>query len=331
MKILATTTRGNVEDLYTYGSFAIVDSTGKLIYENGDSSKLAYARSSAKLMQAVSTLSLGAAEKFGFTGAEVATMCASHSGEDFHIKTVNHMLEKIGLDKSYLKCGAHMPYNPEAKAYMQANNIPAEAIHNNCSGKHTGMLTAATILGADLETYYKMENPVQIRILETIATICAIDKDKIEIGIDGCGVPVHAMPIRTFAYGMARLANPATLPDDMADAARLISKSIIENPVYTSGTERIDYQVIKRARGKVIVKSGANGYFGGYFPEKKWGFALKTYDGNGANKDIILVEILKKLEIMAPKDIEDLEEFVNNPIKNHRGEVVGRVIPNVEI
>lgn len=331
MKILAKTYRGDVEDLYTHGSIAVVDSSGKLIYEIGDSSEIAFARSTAKLMQAMSLLTLDGVEKFNFNQEEIATICASHSGEEFHIKTVSKMLEKIGLDKSYLKCGAHLPFNPEAKKYMEENNIPAEAIHNNCSGKHTGMLATAVLLGADLDSYYKIDSPVQKRILETIAKICDIDKDKIEIGVDGCGVPVHAMPLKTFAYGMARMGDPESLPEEMQEPAKLITESISNNPVFTSGSDRIDYHLIEKSGGKMIVKSGANGYYGGYIPEKKWGFAIKTYDGNTNNRNIVVVDFRKKIGMIDQADYEFFDQLVATPIKNHRGEIVGDVKAYIEL
>lgn len=324
MEKLVTITRGNLFDMCTFGTVIAVDRDGKIIYEKGNGDEIAFPRSSAKLMQALTPLSLGAKEKYNLTEEEIAIICASHSGEDFHIKTIRNLLKKIGLDESYLKCGPHYPFKKEVEDYMRKNNIEAKDIHNNCSGKHTGMLMSGQILGADTEFYYKIDHEVQKLITKNIEKICKCKIPLEHISVDGCGVPVHAMTMKEYSYGMARFSDYENL-EEFGTHAKDIIEAITKNPQYTSGTDRIDYYLIKKYPGRVIVKSGANGYFGGFLPDRKIGFAIKTYDGIGNIRNLILLELLKKLEVIEKRDYEYFDKLFPKEVKNHRGEVVGEI------
>ena len=47
-----------------------------------------------------------------------------------------------------LACGAHLPLDPESAQLLTRSDRPATALHNNCSGKHIGMLALAELLGS---------------------------------------------------------------------------------------------------------------------------------------------------------------------------------------
>ena len=319
--------RGKLEDLYTFGSIVVVDNNGKIIFSKGNPYKVAFPRSSAKLMQAMVPLSLGAQEKFNLTKEEIAIICASHSGEEFHIKTVSNLLEKIGLDESYLKCGPHYPFKKDVEEKMKKNNEKPRQIHNNCSGKHTGMLMSAILLGEDLDNYYEINHKVQKKITEMISYLCNFEITKDYISVDGCGVPVHALPMYNFAYGMARLSDYDNLESSLSAYAREIIEDISSNSKYTSGSDRIDHLLIEKHKGSLIVKSGANGYFGGILPDKKYGFAIKTYDGNSDMRNVILVHLLKNLGVIKKDEYNYYDKIAEKTIRNHRGEDVGEIIP----
>lgn len=327
MELLLKTTRGNVDDLFTFGSACVVNNKGELINEWGDSKEIAFARSGNKLFQALSVLDLGALEKFDLEEKEIAQMCASHSGEDIHVKTVSKMLEKAGLDESYLKCGPHYPFNEKARKKMMEEGKSPRDIHNNCSGKHAGMLMASLLLDASLDDYYKIDHPNQKRILEIMKDICEFDIKNEYISIDGCGVPVHAMPLYNYCLGMAKFADYENLEGKNSFYAKKIIDSITKYPEYTSGTDRLDKYIISKYPGKAIVKVGSNGFFGGMDLEKKLGFCVKTYDGIEKTRDIALIEVLKKIDIIKKEDYEYFDNLVDRVVRNHRKEEVGRIIP----
>jgi len=321
MSVLVSTYRGEVLDLFTTGTIAVSDAAGKLLYSIGDTSKIAFARSSAKLMQAMVPIYTGASGHYGFTEREVAQICASHSGEAVHVETIRGIFQKIGLDESYLQCGTHYPFKEDVAQSMKDRGEPALPIHNNCSGKHAGMLACAQFLGEDLDSYYRLEHPHQQRIIDTIADICGYARDKIQRGLDGCGVPVHAMPVERFAYGFARLCRPESLPEKYQDAAAHVVAAVMNKPNISSGSDRIDYKIMSRYPGEVVVKSGADGYFAGGLPKQGIGFALKTDDGNAALRNIVLIELLHQIGVIPEADLPYFAPEHKVFHYNHKGEL----------
>ncbi len=323
MENLVNVYRGGLLDLYTTGSIAVVNSHNNLLYYAGNPDDVSYARSSAKLMQAMVPVACGATKEYNYTEQEISQICASHSGEDIHINTVRSILKKIGLDESYLQCGAHYPFKEDVAENMKANGIKPLDVHNNCSGKHAGMLTAVKYLNEDLKTYYKIEHPNQKRIINMIGRICDYDPKKIIIGLDGCGVPVHAMPLKAFAYGMARMGDALTLDEDLQEPAKDIINAVMKYPLNTSGSDRIDYKVISKYPGKVVVKSGANGYFAGCLPERGIGFAIKTTDGISKLRNVVLIELLHQIGLIPADDLSYFDAEYRPKDYNHKGEFVG--------
>src|SRR5699024_1488945 len=97
----------------------------------------------------------------------------------------------------------------------------------------------------------------------------------------------------------------------------------INYPMNASGSDRIDYQIISKYPGEIVVKSGANGYYSGYLIDNNIGFALKTYDGNTEIRNLIVIELLKKLNIISGEDEEYFDSLYKMDILNHRKEKVG--------
>ncbi len=130
----------------------------------GDTKKRVFPRSSIKPLQAVALIKSGAADAFGFSDAEIALACASHSGEEKHVTRVARLLGRLGLDDTALECGAHAPYAaPQDKPCL---------LCNNCSGKHAGMLALALHLKAPVRGYTDPRHPAQEAILAELSRLC---------------------------------------------------------------------------------------------------------------------------------------------------------------
>ena len=322
MEKLLTIFRGKIADIFVFGSLVVVDSTGKIIYAKGDPNESAFPRSSEKLIQALTTLSLGAKEAFQMTKQEIAQICASHRGEAFHISTIRGLLKKAGLDETYLKCGAHYPFKPDVALEMQKNGVEATAIHNNCSGKHTGMLLGTKLLGASLDDYYKPEHPIQQRILKLLTILCDYPITEEQIAIEvRCSCMRCPMP-----FSRRRARRRAT-SRGLAPHTKDIMDAIMCYPEYIR-YRRTENYIIKKYPGELVLKGGANGYFTGILPHHKYGFALKTYDGISEYRDIILLELMKKMDIIQKEDEDYFDQLFNKKIRNHRGEVVGEIKVN---
>jgi L-asparaginase II len=319
---LVEITRGSLVECIHRGHIVAVDSSGRVIALAGNPDYVTYARSSAKPLQAVPVVSSGAAAKFGFTPKEIVLLCASHNGELEHVETVSRMLEKIGIDSGALQCGAHDPLHKPTAEAMKLEGRQPTAIHNNCSGKHTGMLALAVHLGSPLETYLEPSHPVQRRMLEDFAHLAGIAAQDVALGVDGCGVPVYGTPLKSLALAFARLGTPSQ--DSLADACAQITAAISENPFMIAGTNRYDTALIEATGGRLIAKSGAEGVFVVAFPGEGLGLALKVEDGAQRAIFPAATEALKQLGWLNAEELEKLASYHEPIVKNWSGTEVGR-------
>ncbi len=319
--------RGGIVESRHFGDLAVVDRQGKLLWYAGDPYRVTFARSSAKPWQTVPLIESGAADAFQMTAEEIALACASHSGEEQHVGRVLAFLERIGVAPEKLQCGAHAPYHTASYEELLRSGREIAAVHNNCSGKHSGMLALAKHLGADLDTYLNLEHPVQQRILAAVSELCEIRKQDIAIGIDGCGVPVFGMPVIKMALAYAKLADPSGLPEARQAALTRIRQAMLSHPNLVAGTERFCTALMEAGGGVVIGKAGAEGIYCVGLPEAGVGLALKIDDGNARAAYPAVVEALSQTGLVSERVVESLRAFHKPELKNHKGTVVGEIAP----
>lgn len=328
--------RGPIVKSVHWGALAVVDAAGRLFANYGDPNTTTYLRSSAKPFQALPFIEKGGAEQFGLTDREVAVMCASHSGTDEHVRVVKGMQEKIGMGEQDLMCGTHPSYDaPTARRMLIKGEEPTPNRHN-CSGKHTGMVAHAMLRHLSKENYIDFDHPVQKSILSAFAEMCGLEEQQVVLGIDGCSAPNFAAPLRNAALGFAHLADPSNLPDRRAEAVTRIWRSMTTNPDMVGGPGRFDTRLMQVAKGKILIKAGAEGYQGiGLLPgatgpgSPALGIALKIADGDAASRArvTVVMELLHQLGALSEEQMAELAEFYIRPVYNWRQLEVGDIRP----
>lgn len=276
-----------------------------------------YLRSCAKPLQASLLIDYGLDEFYEMTSSEIALCCASHTGESCHVETAQSLLKKIGIDKSYLKCGLHKPLSRTEQNKLLLSNGKENVFQNNCSGKHIMMLGICKKMGWDLESYDKQDHPLQIAIKEKIYTLCKIDKDY-SITKDGCGVPIYAMPLKNMVQGYLNLF--------LDEKYEKIKNAFFENPYLIGGEDRVD-TAIMTANKNLISKVGAGGLCMVVNLETKEGLIVKIMDCDMKARAIALIEALHQLNWL-DKDMlnHPLIEFQNKrDILTLHGEKIGFV------
>lgn len=318
---------GRMESSHS-GHIAVVNSDGKLLYFVGDPYRITYARSSVKPIQAIPVVETGAADKFGLTDVDLAVICSSHNGEPQHTDRVLSILHKAKIGVEALQCGTHIPLAMDVYEKMIRDEKELTPLYNNCSGKHAGMLLTAKHMGEPLEDYHKPEHPVQQRILKVISVITEYQIDKIGIGKDGCGAPVHAMPLERLAYSFARLANPKTLENERAVVINRITTAMTDYPEMVGGTGRFCTDFMKVAKGRLFGKLGAESLY--LIGDKKLGIgiAIKIEDGSYRALYPAVLEVLKQLNMLTKEQLTQLMPHYMPKLKNARGEEVGKIIPS---
>jgi L-asparaginase II len=326
-EILVNVRRGELTESVHHGHIAVVNDQGTLLNFSGNPKHLTFARSTAKLLQAIPLVEAGAAEQFNLTSEEIALCCASHNGEAAHVHTVESLLTKINKKDCDLHCGPHEPYHrPTAKA-MRLNNIKPSTLHNNCSGKHAGMLTVAASIGTSDAYYYKIDHPVQQMLLQTFADMCETDAASIHLGIDGCGVPVYGLSIDRLAHAFAKMGTGASMTKARSKACQTLVQSLIKHPYYLAGSERFDTLLVEVTGGRIIGKMGAEGIFCGMIPQLKLGFTVKIGDGSERALYPAVMELLLQLQQITDQEYEKLKHFHQPDVKNWRKDVIGSITP----
>lgn len=293
-------------------------------------------RSSAKPFQLTPLVESGAADRFGFSDRELAVMAASHNGQDLHVQAVLGILARIGLDASALQCGAHpLSYSPARRALENAGQQPS-ALHNNCSGKHSGMLAQCVDRKLPVADYVNPQHPLQITIKQTLAEMADVSPDSMEVAIDGCSVPTFAIPLQSAALAFARLADPSKLSEPRRSALRRIASAMMAHPQMVGGTKRLDTDVMRVGKGRIVVKGGAEGYYGIGLLSSGLGVALKMESGmedgaDGRGRNALVVEVLGQLGALDDEAVTALATYAAGPAKNHRGLTVGEVRPCLKL
>ena len=343
LPVLAEVRRGAIVESKHYGAIIALEPDGTVIARLGDPDLSTSTRSSIKPIQAIPVLTSGAADHFRMTEKELAVACASHEGEPFHTETVAGMLARLGLDESALRCGAHPPYHEETARSLQRQGLPYTQLHNNCSGKHAGMLATAKWRGAPLEDYLAREHPVQREIIRVFSRLGGFREDR-PTGIDGCSAPTFGVTLRHLALAFARFVSLSSsspeagaallqeigLEPGVAAAAQRIVRAMTSYPEMVGGTARLDTDLLRASRGALICKVGAEALYSvGVLPCERYprglGIAIKIIDGAYRGLGVAVIETLAQLNILDKDQQADLATYHRPVMKNHRGLLVGEV------
>jgi L-asparaginase II len=297
---------------------AVADADGEVVASAGDPAVVAFARSAMKPLQAAVSLSLAGE---GIPDQEVAVACASHNGEDVHVRTVGSLLARADLGFDDLRTPPSLPLD---QAAARALPEPRPQFHN-CSGKHAGMLVASARRGLDLHTYPVPDHPLQREVLA--AVVLAAGREPEAVGIDGCGVPVHALPLASMAALYARLGRPERL-GELEPFARRAVAAMGAHPYLVAGRDRVCTALMESAPG-VVAKAGAEGLICAAVPARGLGIAAKVGDGSSRAADPALLRALSLLEAIDDEALGRLERFARPPVLGG-GRRVGDLVADFE-
>jgi len=321
MAILCTVFRGSqVESIHVVYA-VVVDENGEIIYSTGEPDYITCVRSSLKPFQAAASFKAGAVEAAGFDLKEQALMCASHNGEAAHVETAMSMMKKLGYGPEFYECGHHEPYDPDATIELHKSGKEATPFHNNCSGKHAGMLSLVRHLGVDPTGYIKIEHPVQQAIFKGLREYTG--KDEFPLGIDGCTAPVPFLPLSDLARLYQKLAS-GNYPDLNGPF-----KAMTTYPYIMSGTKRFDADFNAALNGRGVTKIGGEAVRGIGIRQadgKAVGIALKVLDGNSRALPPATLAVLTKLNLLSEDETNKLSHYRSIKLTNHNKIHTGDII-----
>ncbi len=324
--VLVHVTRGTMVESSHRGAVAVFDTAG-CRWACGDSEQLVYARSSIKPLQALPLIESGAADAYGLSEAHLSLACASHGGEPQHIACARQWLQQVGIDERALGCGAHAPMHSASADAMLIAGTAWAPVHNNCSGKHVAMLTIAQHLGDPLAGYIATDHPAQRRWMDLVSELGAVDLYRLPHSVDGCGIPVIAMPLASIARAFAHFAQPDTLSASRAEAVARLQSALSAEPFLVAGSNRLCSHLIEVTAGRVIAKIGAEGVYAAAIRDLGLGVALKINDGSRAACEVALLACLQQLGALRKHELEALADRCAVPIYNTLDVRTGAIQP----
>jgi L-asparaginase II len=329
--VLVEVFRGDVVESRHRGAVAVCDGDGKLVLSIGDVERPVFPRSAVKAIQALPLVESGAADAFGFDDADIALACASHAGEPSHIERAAAILKRAGLSPAALECGAHWPGNQDAMiALARSGGVPT-AIHNNCSGKHSGFLCTCVHRGVDHRGYIRREHQAQQWVREAMESVTGAVHGEDVCGIDGCSIPTYAIPLHNLAAGFAKMGSGRLPGPSRSAAAKRILAACMAHPFYVSGTGKADLRLMEAGAGRVFTKTGAEGVFCAAVPELGLGIALKCDDGAARAAEVMVAAVLAGVLRNDAALSAKLAELAHPVLTNWNGMGVGSLQPVGEL
>lgn len=320
--VLAEVWRGGLLECVHRGTAVVCTPDGQIVDAWGDPDRVILPRSSSKMLQALPLVESGAADAAGLGVEHLALACASHQGAAIHTELAGAWLAGLGLGEGDLRCGPQVPDDREARHALRDSGQSPCQFHNNCSGKHSGMLTLNRHLGGGSE-YIDPDHPVQLAA--RAATAETAREDISGFAIDGCSAPNFALSLKGLATAVAGFARPdQAFGGVRAKAATRLRDAMIAHPMLVAGSGRACTALMQACAGRAAVKTGAEGVFVGILPEAGLGIALKIDDGSGRGSHAAISALLVRhgaLEAGHPV----YGQYADAPLLNRRGVDCGRI------
>ena len=336
--ILARVRRGAYAESEHRGHAAIVDESGRLVGSRGDPSLPTFLRSAAKPFQTLPLLEAGGADEFRLTPRDIALICASHGGEPRHVLAARRLLDRGGFSQRDLVCGPHLPIHPPSARALLARGERPTRLHNNCSGKHAGLLLACRLLGLSPKGYWRGDHPLQLAIRRRVSELASFPEARMDEAVDGCGLVVYRIPLAALALAYARLVSRAIAGESAGQAgarARIVA-AMWAAPGMVAGTGFFTTELLRAGSGRWIGKEGAEGVYavgvrGSGGGGAASGVALKIEDGSARSRPAVTLAILREMGWMPASARRKLSAFAAPAVVNAAGATVGSIDPELPI
>lgn len=325
--VLAEEYRGEILDLVHHGYICVVDKDNRVVASVGDPEQVVFYRSASKPLQALPVIARGLDEQYGLTEEETVIFAGSHLGEDFHIAALRSIFSKTGMNPENLIMKPTVPGSREANEERIRQGLPPHKLYHNCSGKHTGAMLLQKALDPEhIRDYWKMESCAQQEILRTVAALSQYPKEQVGLGVDGCGVPVFAVPMKNIAIAFKNLACPDCIEDEQLQmAAKTFVPRIHRYPHMMRGTGYLCSLI--NHDPNLVAKGGADGVYGIGMKREGLGISLKLADGTENLWPLLIGEIFHQLGYENSRTHAMLESLHGGTLYNDNDSPVGRCRP----
>jgi L-asparaginase II len=347
--VLVRQMRNGIEESVHRGDIVEADVNGSLIRQLGDPDRIVTLRSTVKPFGVVALIEAGGIEAFDLEPAELAIMASSHSGEDFHVRTIQGAFRRAGVSQAMLACGNEgMPLDALTAARLARDGEKASPIRHMCSGQHAVTLLLSRLKGWDLETYWQPQHPAQGAYRTAVARAFGTTPERLVTAIDGCGLETYAFPLRQLAQAYALLADPGSVGakdprSSLKVALTQVRDAMLANPEMIGGRhDRLDTSLMKAAEGRVISKAGMEALRGvailagtrvGSNGTAASGMAVKIEDGDGYERGTwaASVEALRQAGVLDGQALRVLARYHRPTILDPHGRIGAESIAEFQL
>jgi L-asparaginase II len=347
--VLVRQLRNGIEESVHRGDIVEVDASGRLLRGLGDPDRIVTLRSTVKPFGVVALIEAGGVEAFDLEPPEIAILASSHSGEDFHVRTLQGVFRRAGISQALLACGSEgMPLDPLTAARLARDGEKAGPIRHMCSGQHAVSLLLSRLKDWDLETYWQPDHPSQAAYRSAVARAYGTTAERLVTAIDGCGVETYAFPLREVAQAYAFLADPGALPKrdartSLAPALTIVRDAMLANPEMVAGRhDRLDTSMMKAVEGRIVSKSGMEalraiailpGPRVGTVLDGASGMAVKIEDGDGYDRATwaVSVEAMQQAGVLDGQALRALARYHRPTLLDPHGRVGAESVPEFQL
>ena len=313
---LAVLVRNDFIESRHAGSVVVVNPQGNVIFSKGDPSALVFPRSAMKLFQAMGIFSTG----ITLSPEHTALATSSHTGSAAHVEIVREVLSLGGFTEADLRCATEWPVNKEMLKQVYKADGSALPIYHCCSGKHAAMLLACQAEGWPTDNYTDPGHPLQLRIREAVEYLTG--ETVTATAVDGCGAPVHAMPLVALARGVAKMRSAnESAPMNIASSAQKLFSSMLEHPWVVGDHGEPDTLIMEELG--FAAKSGYEGVFLVSTPDGTT-VTTKILDGNLRTAPIVALQALVRAGALEQSALDALIPRLHTEVYGG-GKVVGQL------
>lgn len=324
---IAEVMRGSAVESLHFGAVVVADADGAPVAVAGDPDLVTYPRSSLKPFQALPLVESGAADAYDLTPQLLALACASHRAEPFQVELVREWLTRLELEPDALACGPSYPRGSDDRDRLVWGGVPASRVFHNCSGKHSGLLTYCRHRSLPTAGYERSDHPAQGVLRDIFAEMAGRDFDPARMGIDGCNLPAPTFSLREMAGALARFASARSRHPGRSDAMARLLDAMRRHPDHISGRGQPVQRLCEATEGRVLAKTGAEGFLAAWLPQDGLGIAIKVADGGSRARFAVLIETLVQLGLISFRQAEALADLRRPAILNSVGRSVGEIAP----
>jgi L-asparaginase II len=342
--VLVEVQRGGTVESRHRGHVVQVDASGGTARAIGAPGIEVLLRSTVKPFGVVALIESGAADDFGLTPAELAIMCASHTGEDKHVRTLQAIFRRASVTQASLMCGTDgAPSDAVTATRLARDGEQPGPVRHGCSGFHASSILMSAYAGWSIDGYADPKHPSQVAVRETVARIFGYKPDALKTSLDNCGVLTYQVTLLELARAYLLLADPEGPAADSARAESApaltrVRDAMMGNPDMVGGTyDNLDTELMRRRPGRLVAKAGADGMraIGIVAGDgvKASAMAIKIDDGDMSRRAVkaTSVESLAQIGLLDERDLRALSGYHHPTVLTPQGEEAATTLPRFDL